>query len=203
MRTFKFKKGAYIVNRDYFSEQKIDSYKYELYICKNKNDVKKQYDKERKEFNKKNIADYQCVYDAKMVYFKALFEAEGEEWMKKDSYKEFYKKNDIHIHFPEGATPKDGPSAGVTMTTALVSALSGIPVRREVAMTGEISLRGRVLRIGGLKEKLLAANMAGIKRVLIPEENRKDLAELSAEIIGDMDVRPVSHMSEVLKFAFV
>ena len=99
--------------------------------------------------------------------------------------------------------PKDGPSAGITMATALLSAFAERPVDHLIAMTGEINLRGNVMPIGGLKEKLLAANMAGIKRVLIPEDNRKDLAGLSAEIIGDMDVRPVSHMSEVLKFAFV
>ena len=116
---------------------------------------------------------------------------------------DFYKTKDIHVHFPEGAVPKDGPSAGITMATALLSAFSERPVDHLIAMTGEINLRGKVMPIGGLKEKLLAANMAGIKRVLIPEENCKDLAELSEEIIGDMDVRPVSHMSEVLRAAFV
>ncbi|MGK9797740.1 endopeptidase La, partial [Salmonella enterica subsp. enterica] len=87
-------------------------------------------------------------------------------------------KRDIHIHVPEGATPKDGPSAGIAMTTALVSVLTGIPVRADVAMTGEITLRGRVLAIGGLKEKLLAALRGGIRTVIIPEENRKDLADM-------------------------
>ena len=115
----------------------------------------------------------------------------------------YFETHNFHLHIPAGAVPKDGPSAGITMATALLSAFAERPVDHLIAMTGEINLRGKVMPIGGLKEKLLAANMAGIKRVLIPEENRKDLAELSAEIIGDMDVRPVSHMSEVLKFAFV
>ena len=115
----------------------------------------------------------------------------------------YFESHNFHLHIPAGAVPKDGPSAGITMATALLSAFSERPVDHLIAMTGEINLRGKVMPIGGLKEKLLAANMAGIKRVLIPEENRKDLAELSAEIIGDMDVRPVSHMSEVLRAAFV
>ena len=115
----------------------------------------------------------------------------------------YFESHNFHLHIPAGAVPKDGPSAGITMATALLSAFSERPVDHLIAMTGEINLRGKVMPIGGLKEKLLAANMAGIKRVLIPEENRKDLAELSAEIIGDMDVRPVSHMSEVLRSAFV
>ena len=95
-----------------------------------------------------------------------------------------FDKRDIHVHVPEGATPKDGPSAGVAMATAIVSVLTGIPVRRDVAMTGEITLRGRVLPIGGLKEKLLAAARGGIKTVLIPEENAKDLAEISGRDQG-------------------
>ena len=115
----------------------------------------------------------------------------------------YFETHNFHLHIPAGAVPKDGPSAGITMATALLSAFAERPVDHLIAMTGEINLRGNVMPIGGLKEKLLAANMAGIKRVLIPEDNRKDLAGLSAEIIGDMDVRPVSHMSEVLKFAFV
>ena len=115
----------------------------------------------------------------------------------------YFETHNFHLHIPAGAVPKDGPSAGITMATALLSAFAERPVDHLIAMTGEINLRGKVMPIGGLKEKLLAANMAGIKRVLIPEENRKDLAELSAEIIGDMDVRPVSHMSEVLRSAFV
>ena len=116
---------------------------------------------------------------------------------------EYFNTHNFHLHIPAGAVPKDGPSAGITMATAMLSAFAEKPVDHLVAMTGEINLRGKVMPIGGLKEKLLAANMAGIKRVLIPEENRKDLAELSAEIIGDMDVKPVSYMSEVLKYALV
>ncbi len=117
--------------------------------------------------------------------------------------KEFYRKNDIHIHFPEGATPKDGPSAGVTMTTALVSALSGIPVRREVAMTGEISLRGKVMAIGGLKEKSMAAYRAGIKTVIIPKENEPDLAEFDSVVTDAISFVPVDNIEAVLKAALV
>lgn len=117
--------------------------------------------------------------------------------------REYFETHNFHLHIPAGAVPKDGPSAGITMATAMLSAFAEKPVDHLVAMTGEINLRGKVMPIGGLKEKLLAANMAGIKRVLIPEENQKDLAELSAEIIGDMEVKPVSHMSEVLKVALV
>jgi len=109
-----------------------------------------------------------------------------------------FDKRDIHVHVPEGATPKDGPSAGVAMVTAIVSVMAGIPVRRDVAMTGEITLRGRVLPIGGLKEKLLAAHRGGIKTVLIPEENAKDLVEISDQIKGGLDIIPVSRMDEVL-----
>jgi ATP-dependent Lon protease len=109
-----------------------------------------------------------------------------------------FDKRDIHVHVPEGATPKDGPSAGVAMVTAIVSVMTGIPVRRDVAMTGEITLRGRVLPIGGLKEKLLAAHRGGIKTVLIPEENAKDLVEISDQIKGGLDIIPVSRMDEVL-----
>ncbi|MEN8206137.1 MAG: endopeptidase La [Pseudomonadota bacterium] len=114
---------------------------------------------------------------------------------------DFYQKYDIHIHVPEGATPKDGPSAGVGMCTALVSALTGIPVRSEVAMTGEITLRGEVLPIGGLKEKLLAAHRGGISIVLIPEENRKDLAEIPKNVKDKLDIRPVRWIDEVLQVA--
>ena len=109
-----------------------------------------------------------------------------------------FDKKDIHVHVPEGATPKDGPSAGVAMVTAIVSVMTGIPVRRDVAMTGEITLRGRVLPIGGLKEKLLAASRGGMKTVLIPEENAKDLVEISESIKKGLDIIPVSRMDEVL-----
>lgn len=111
---------------------------------------------------------------------------------------EVFQENDFHIHIPEGAVPKDGPSAGITMATALLSAITGIPVYANVAMTGEITLRGRVLPIGGLKEKLLAAKLAGMKKVLVPEENRKDVEEISREIKGGMDIVFVSQMAQVL-----
>jgi ATP-dependent Lon protease len=112
-----------------------------------------------------------------------------------------FEKSDIHVHVPEGATPKDGPSAGIAMTTALVSALTGIPVRADVAMTGEITLRGEVLAIGGLKEKLLAAHRGGIKTVLIPEENVKDLTEMADNIKNRLDIHPVKWIDEVLELA--
>jgi ATP-dependent Lon protease len=114
-----------------------------------------------------------------------------------------FQRKDLHIHLPEGAVPKDGPSAGIGMVTAMVSTLTGIPVRADVAMTGEVTLRGRVLAIGGLKEKLLAALRGGIKTVLIPEENRKDLAEIPANIREGLDIIPVSHVDEVLARALV
>ena len=114
-----------------------------------------------------------------------------------------FDKKDIHVHVPEGATPKDGPSAGVAMVAAIVSVMTGIPVRRDVAMTGEITLRGRVLPIGGLKEKLLAAQRGGIKTVLIPEENAKDLVEISEAIKKGLEIIPVSRMDEVLAKALV
>jgi ATP-dependent Lon protease len=114
---------------------------------------------------------------------------------------DFHEKRDIHIHVPEGATPKDGPSAGVGMCTAMVSALTGIPVRSEVAMTGEITLRGQVLAIGGLKEKLLAAHRGGIRTVVIPEENTRDLKEIPDNIKADLDIRPVKWIDEVLDIA--
>lgn len=113
----------------------------------------------------------------------------------------FYEKNDVHIHVPEGATPKDGPSAGIAMCTALVSSLTGIPVRSDVAMTGEITLRGQVLAIGGLKEKLLAAHRGGIKTVIIPEENRKDLKEIPENILSSVNVFPVTWIDEVFEVA--
>ncbi len=114
---------------------------------------------------------------------------------------DFYQKHDMHLHMPEGATPKDGPSAGIGMCTALVSALTRIPVRSDVAMTGEITLRGEVLPIGGLKEKLLAAQRGGIATVLIPEENKKDLVEIPDNIKGKLDIRPVRWIDEVLEMA--
>ena len=114
---------------------------------------------------------------------------------------DFYQKNDVHIHLPEGATPKDGPSAGIAITTAMVSILTGIPVRADVAMTGEITLRGEVLPIGGLKEKLLAAHRGGIKTVLIPHENVKDLVEIPDNIKNRLDIHPVKWIDEVLAYA--
>jgi len=114
---------------------------------------------------------------------------------------DFYQKTDLHIHLPEGATPKDGPSAGVAIATSMVSVLTGIPVRSDVAMTGEITLRGEVLPIGGLKEKLLAAGRGGIKRVLIPEENVKDLTEIPDEIKNRLDIHPVRWIEHVLDAA--
>jgi ATP-dependent Lon protease len=114
---------------------------------------------------------------------------------------DFYEKKDIHIHLPEGATPKDGPSAGIALTTALVSVLTGIPARADVAMTGEITLRGEVLPIGGLKEKLLAAHRGGIKTVLIPSANEKDLVDIPANIKKDLDIHPVKWIDQVLDLA--
>ena len=112
-----------------------------------------------------------------------------------------FEKKDIHVHVPEGATPKDGPSAGVAMATAIVSVMSGIPIRKDVAMTGEITLRGRVLPIGGLKEKLLAAHRGGIKKVLIPEENAKDLADIAENVKSGLEIIPVNRMEEVILHA--
>ncbi len=114
-----------------------------------------------------------------------------------------FDKRDIHVHVPEGATPKDGPSAGVAMITSIVSVMTGIPVRRDLAMTGEITLRGRVLPIGGLKEKLLAALRGGIKTVLIPEENAKDLIDVSDSVKSKLEIIPVSRMDEVISRALV
>ena len=114
---------------------------------------------------------------------------------------EFFQKHDLHIHIPEGAVPKDGPSAGITMATAMLSAITGTPVKANVAMTGEITLRGRVLPIGGLKEKLLAAKSAGIEKVLIPSENQADVAEMDKEITQGLEIVPVNTMEEVLKHA--
>jgi ATP-dependent Lon protease len=114
---------------------------------------------------------------------------------------DFYQKLDIHLHVPEGATPKDGPSAGIGMCTALVSALTRIPVKSDVAMTGEITLRGEVLPIGGLKEKLLAAHRGGITTVLIPVDNQKDLVEIPDNIKGNLTIMPVKWIDEVLAIA--
>jgi ATP-dependent Lon protease len=114
-----------------------------------------------------------------------------------------FEKRDIHVHVPEGATPKDGPSAGVAMVAAIVSVMTGIPVRKDVAMTGEITLRGRVLPIGGLKEKLLAALRGGIKTVLIPEDNAKDLAEIPDNVKSGLEIVPVGRMDEVIRHALV
>ena len=116
---------------------------------------------------------------------------------------EFFQKNDIHIHIPEGAVPKDGPSAGITMATAMLSAITGTPVRADVAMTGEITLRGRVLPIGGLKEKLLAAKNAGIRTVCVPKKNEKDVEEISGEIKKGLEIVYVETMEQVLRVAFV
>jgi len=114
---------------------------------------------------------------------------------------DYFQEHDFHVHVPEGATPKDGPSAGIAMCTAIVSAITRIPVRADVAMTGEITLRGKVLPIGGLKEKLLAALRGGVKTVIIPEENRKDLKEIPHEVIRDIDIHPVQWIDEVLRLA--
>jgi len=109
----------------------------------------------------------------------------------------------VHVHVPAGATPKDGPSAGITMATAITSALTKRAVKKEIAMTGEITLRGRVLPVGGLKEKLLAANRSGIKKVLIPEENKKNLKEIPAGILKRLDIIPVDHMDQVIELALI
>jgi ATP-dependent Lon protease len=114
-----------------------------------------------------------------------------------------FDRRDVHVHVPEGATPKDGPSAGIAMATAMVSVMTGIPVARDIAMTGEVTLRGRVLPIGGLKEKLLAALRGGLKRVLIPAENAKDLADIPENVKSGMEIIPVSRMEEVLRHALV
>jgi ATP-dependent Lon protease len=114
-----------------------------------------------------------------------------------------FEKWDIHVHVPEGATPKDGPSAGLAMVTSIVSVLTNIPVRKDIAMTGEVTLRGNALAIGGLKEKLLAAMRGGIKTVLIPRENEKDLTEIPDNVKEGLDIIPVDHVRDVLKLALV
>ncbi len=124
----------------------------------------------------------------------------GPEYNVPDDY---FEKHDIHLHIPEGAVPKDGPSAGITMATAMLSAAINRKVGATVAMTGEITLRGRVLPIGGLKEKILAARMAHVKKVLVPDKNRPDIAELSEEITEGLTIVFVKEMPEVLKEAFV
>ena len=116
---------------------------------------------------------------------------------------DFYKENDLHIHIPEGATPKDGPSAGVTMCTAIISTLTGIPVRKDVAMTGEITLRGKVLPVGGIREKVLAAHRAGIKKVLLPSENAVDIEEIPANVRKKLEFVLISNVSEALEHALI
>ncbi len=124
-------------------------------------------------------------------------------WQQLHLPKDFYYKNDIHLHVPEGAVPKDGPSAGITMATALISALTKKKIKRTVAMTGEITLRGRVLEIGGVKEKVIAAHRAGIKTIILPKANKKDLKEVPQKVQKDIDFKFVSHLDEVLRIAFV
>ena len=114
-----------------------------------------------------------------------------------------FEKKDFHIHVPEGATPKDGPSAGIAMVTSIVSSITGIPVNKNIAMTGEVTLRGHVLPIGGLKEKLLAAHRAGISSVIIPEDNKKDLVEVPEKILKDIKITTVKTVDEVLKIALI
>jgi ATP-dependent Lon protease len=112
--------------------------------------------------------------------------------------KEFFQNIDVHIHLPEGATPKDGPSAGIALTTSIVSAITKIPVKRTVSMTGEVSLRGKVLEIGGLKEKVMAAHRGGIKTIICPKENESDLKEIPKEILKDLKIILVDHVDQVL-----
>ena len=114
-----------------------------------------------------------------------------------------FEKKDFHVHVPEGATPKDGPSAGIAMVTSIVSAITGIPVNKNIAMTGEVTLRGNILPIGGLKEKLLAAHRTGIAKVLIPEDNEKDLTEIPKNILDNIKIVPVKTVDDVLREALV
>ena len=131
---------------------------------------------------------------AAMSYVRAKAEAFGIP-------KEFNRSTDVHVHVPEGAIPKDGPSAGITITTSLVSTLTRIPTRRDVAMTGEITLRGKVLPIGGVKEKVLAAHRANLTTIILPKDNEKDLADVPTSVLDQIDVHMVDTMDEVLKIA--
>jgi len=131
---------------------------------------------------------------AAMSYVRANSEEFGIE-------KDFNKRTDVHVHVPEGAIPKDGPSAGITLATALVSALTRVAVRKDVAMTGEITLRGKVLPIGGVKEKVLAAHRAGVKNIVLPKDNEKDLADIPKNVLDTLNVYMVQTMDEVLKIA--
>ncbi|MBM3205297.1 endopeptidase La, partial [Candidatus Shapirobacteria bacterium] len=133
---------------------------------------------------------------------KAAFSYVRSRWQHLKLPKDFYKNLDVHVHVPEGAIPKDGPSAGVALAMALISAFTKKPTRREVGMTGEITLRGRVLEIGGIKEKILAAHRAGLKTVVLPKENKKDLEEIPQKVKKDIKFVFVSHMDEVIKIAF-
>jgi len=133
----------------------------------------------------------------------AAFSFVRSRWKILELAEDFSNKLDVHIHVPEGAVPKDGPSAGITMATALASALTGRPVRHEVAMTGEVTLRGRVLPIGGLKEKLLAARRGGIKTVLLPQDNGKNLSDLPDTLKNNLDLQLVANMDQVLDLALV
>ena len=132
--------------------------------------------------------------DVALSYVRSICERDGVA-------EDYFEKHDLHIHIPEGAVPKDGPSAGITMATAMYSAVTGIPVNPLVAMTGEVTLRGRVLPIGGLKEKLLAAKLAGMKKVLVPVANESDVKEISEEILDGLDIVYMKTMDDVLKEA--